>query len=72
MAKKEQKVKKGIVLRTSKNDPAIGYVYLPNHKGGYGSVDSQIALAALIDNYVGPPIYLDFKDGELVGIEIIP
>ena len=64
--------KKGVTLRVVSNNPAVGYVYLPNHKRGYGSVDNQISMAQLIDNYIGPPIYLDFKNGELVGIEIIP
>ena len=65
-------IKKGIKLRVLSNNPVVGHVYLPNHKGGHGSVDNQISIAQLIDNYIGPPIYLDFKNGELVGIEIIP
>ena len=66
--------KKEIKLKVSKNDPALGYVYLPNHLGPgvYNSVDRQIPLFELIGEYIGPSIIFDFKDGELVGIEIVP
>jgi len=68
--------KKEILLEVEKKDPKIGYVYLPNHPGpriqsnmgGY-----QVGLGELVNNYKGPPIYLEFiKEGELIGIEIIP
>ncbi len=40
--------KKEIELKVSKGDPSVGYVYLPNHARGYGSVDKQISLFELI------------------------
>ena len=73
MAKKDNKSQKvGIVLEVSKNDPTLGYVYLPNHLRVNKSVDKQIRLLDLIGQYMGPDIYLDFKNDELVGIEIVP
>jgi hypothetical protein len=63
--------KKEITLKVSKNDPTLGYVYLPNHLRTAVSVDKQVWLSDLIGAYKGPSIYLDFKDNELVGIEIV-
>jgi hypothetical protein len=71
MAKNGNKSKKGgIILKVSENDPTLGYVYLPNHLSTF--VDKTISLFDLIGPYKGPSIYLDFKDEELVGIEIVP
>jgi hypothetical protein len=65
---------KRIKLSISKGDSSLGYVYLPNHsgKGVSGSVDKQISLFDLIGTYNGPSLYFDFKNEELVGIEIVP
>jgi len=67
--------KKEILLKLSKSNPKIGYIYLANHPGPgiAGACVKRMALAELIDKYIGPPVYLDFdKKGELIGIEIIP
>ena len=70
---KIRKAKPAIRVRISKNDPAVGYIYLPNHpKPSPGCVDNTISITEVIPNYKGVPIYLDFKNGELIGIEIIP
>ena len=64
--------KNGIILKVSENDLTLGYVYLPSHLRIAGAVDKQIWLSDLIGPYKEPSIYLDFKDDELVGIEIVP
>jgi len=33
--------KEKIILKLSKNTPTLGYIYLPNHRREYGSVDKQ-------------------------------
>jgi len=68
--------KKEIQLKLDEKDRKIGYVYRPNHPGPQVRLPLgvyQVALGELVVNYKGPPIYLEFtKEGELIGIEIIP
>ena len=65
---------KRIILKVSKDDPEVGYVYLPQHPGpgNHGVIRSQKRLFDLIEDYKGIDVYLDFdENGELLGIEII-
>jgi len=64
--------KEKIILKLSKNTPTLGYIYLPSHWRVNGSVDKTISLFELMGSYNGRSLYFDFKDGELVGIEIVP
>ncbi|MBW4888135.1 DUF2283 domain-containing protein [Mucilaginibacter sp. HMF5004] len=63
--------KKKMILKVSENDPAVGYLYLGNDPEKPKKVDKTVWLSDLIGKYTGPSIYLDFKDGELMGIEIL-
>ncbi len=63
-----------IVLKVSKDDHLVAYLYLPKHpkKAISGIVKKSISISELIKNYKGIPINLDFdKDNELIGIEIV-
>lgn len=65
---------KKIILKISKGDDSVGYLYLPKHpkKVSLGLVKKSIAVCDLIKNYKGIPINLDFDDNdELIGIEIV-
>jgi Protein of unknown function (DUF2283) len=65
---------KRMMLKVSKEDATVGYLYLPNHagKGVSGVSKKQIHLHELIENYKGADVILDFnKDDELIGIEIL-
>jgi hypothetical protein len=62
----------GIKLETN-DDGDMAYVYLPNHpgKGVAGVIVKQISLHALIDNYQGPEVFLDFdKNDVMIGMEL--
>jgi hypothetical protein len=61
------------VLKVSKDDPTIGYLYLPPHpKKGIHRITRSIRLFELIGQYSGPDIILDFDEKDvLVGIEIV-
>lgn len=70
MKSKNQK----IVLKLSKGDENVGYLYLPKHPKILipGIVKKTISLSEVIKDYKGIPIYLNFdKDEELIGIEIV-
>lgn len=63
-----------IILKVSKNDDQVGYLYLPKHpkKLVPGIVKKTIAMSDLIASYKSIPIYLNFdEDDELIGIEIV-
>ena len=65
---------KKIVLKVSKGDEGVAYLYLPKHqkKLTSGIVDKTIPITDLIENYKGVSLYFDFdKDGEIIGIEIL-
>lgn len=65
---------KKIVLKISKDDDNVGYLYLPKHpkKVIYGLVKQSISINELIKNYKGIPLNFDFNnEGELIGIEIV-
>lgn len=65
---------KKIVLKVSKDDDNIAYLYLPKHpkKAILGSVKKSISISELIENYKGIPINLDFnEEDELIGLEIL-
>ena len=56
------------------DDAIIAYLQLSRHpgKGSPGAVKETVWLHALIPDYKGPAIYLDFdSDKVLIGIEII-
>ncbi len=63
--------KKKILLKVSKSDPAVGYIYLDGREPGTRQSDKVISLNDLIGKYIGPSIYLDFDNNELIGIEIV-
>ncbi len=65
---------KKIILKLSKDDEMVGYLYLPKHpkKTVVGIVKKNISINELIKDYKGIPIYFDFdEDNELIGIEIV-
>lgn len=65
---------KKIVLKVSKDDDLVAYLYLPKHpkKTILGSVKRSVSIFELIENYKGIPVNLDFnEDNELIGIEIL-
>lgn len=65
---------KKIILKLSKDDDEVGYLYLPKHpkKTIFGIVKKTIPINELIMDYKGIPLYFDFdEDGELIGIEIV-
>lgn len=60
---------KKILLKVSKGDDNIAYLYLSKHpkKAILGSVKKSIS--ELIENYKGIPVNLDFnEEDELIGI----
>lgn len=62
-----------IILKLSKDDDKVGYLYLPKHPKEtiFGIVKKTISINELMTDYKGIPIYFDFdEDGELIGIEI--
>ncbi|HEX9512919.1 MAG TPA: hypothetical protein VF939_20655 [Puia sp.] len=65
---------KKIILKLSKDDEQVGYLYLPKHpkKISSGIVKKTISINELITNYKGIPLNFDFDDdGEIIGIEIL-
>lgn len=65
---------KKIVLKLSKGDDMVGYLYLPAHPKTLvpGIVKKTISISDLIEDYKSIPIYLDFNEkNELIGIEIV-
>ena len=56
---------KKIVLKVSKEDDMVGYLYLPDHPKTLvpGIVKKTISISDLIDNYKSIPIYFDFNGG---------
>ena len=65
---------KEIILKLSKDDEKVGYLYLPKHpkKTVVGIVKKSISINELIKDYKGIPIYFDFdEEDELIGIEIV-
>jgi hypothetical protein len=63
-----------IILKVSKKDDQVGYLYLPKHpkKSVYGLVKNTIPINELISGYKGIALNFDFdEDGELIGIEIV-
>jgi hypothetical protein len=63
-----------IILKLSKDDEDVGYLYLPKHpkKTVFGMVKKTIAINELIKDYKGIPLNFDFdEDNELIGIEIV-
>jgi hypothetical protein len=63
--------KEKMLLKVSDGDPSVGYLYLGRDPENPEKSDKMISLYDLIGKYTGPSIYLDFKDGELLGIEIV-
>jgi hypothetical protein len=64
---------KKIVLKLSKDDETVGYLYLPKHPKTaiFGLVKKTISINELIKDYKGIPLYFDFDaECELIGIEI--
>jgi hypothetical protein len=50
----------------------VGYLRLPDHKGGHGTVARTVRLSELMPEAKGPDVYLDFDaEGTLIGIEIL-
>jgi hypothetical protein len=65
---------KKIILKVSKDDELVAYLYLPKHpkKTTFGIVKKSISIFEVVENYKGIPINLDFdEDNELIGIEIV-
>ena len=65
---------KKIILKVSKGDELVGYLYLPKHpkKVVPGIVKKTISMNDLIKDYKGIPLFFDFDEvGELIGIEIV-
>lgn len=65
---------KKIILKLSKDDEDVGYLYLPKHpkKVVFGIVKKTISINELIKDYKGIPLNFDFnEDNELIGIEIV-
>jgi uncharacterized protein YuzE len=65
---------KKIVLKVSRGDEGVAYLYLPKHPKELtpGIVSKTVAITDLIENYKGVSLYFDFdKDGEIIGIEIL-
>ncbi len=63
-----------IVLKMSKEDSSVGYLFLPKHPKEIipGVVKNTIPIESLIEGYKGIPLNLDFnEDNELIGIEIV-
>lgn len=63
-----------LILKTWPGNPGTGYLYLQGKPKQTltGSVQKTLSLAALIKDYKGPPVNLDFdEDGTLIGIEIV-
>lgn len=62
-----------IILKVSKDDDLVAYLYLPKHpkRTISGIVKKSISISELIKDYKGISINLDFDaDNELIGIEI--
>lgn len=62
-----------LTLKTNPANPGSGYLYLPGRSKQSlpGTAQKTLSLAALIKDYKGVPVYLDFdEDGTLTGIEI--
>jgi hypothetical protein len=65
---------KKIILKMSKGDDQVGYLYLPKHPKEiiYGLVKKSVPIHELMADYKGIPLYFDFdQEGELIGIEIV-
>ncbi len=65
---------KKIRINMKDADSDTAYIALPGHPEQIepGVVKKTISLDDIIDDYMGPRIYLDFnKDGKLIGIEIL-
>ena len=61
-------------LEVSEDDVEVAYLYLSKHPGvgKRDVVKKQVCLADLIDDYIGPDVYLDFShSGQLIGIEVL-
>ena len=63
-----------VILSVSEDDPNINYIYMPKHPRDlqYGVVKRTIRLSKLINEYIGPDIYLDVDEkGVLIGMEVL-
>lgn len=60
-------------LNVSDDDPAVGYISLPEHPGSAaGVVRESVRIDRLLSDYRGPDIVFDFDSrGVLIGIEIV-
>ena len=65
--------KHGFELKVSEDDENVAYLRLPGHPGTkFGIVKRSVSLRALIGEYEGPDVNLDFGEGNrLIGIEIV-
>lgn len=65
--------KKKIHLEVGDDDDVVAYLTLPDHPGrSSAGVKKNIRLRDLIGDYVGPDLFFDFDDGNvLVGVEIL-
>jgi len=63
----------GFDLKASEDDDHVAYLRLPGHPGSSpGVVKRTVSLRALVDDYEGPDVNLDFGEGNtLIGIEIV-
>ena len=65
--------KHGFELKVSEGDENVAYLRLPGHPGTKpGIVKRTVSLRALMGEYEGPDVNLDFGEGDkLIGIEIV-
>ena len=64
--------KQKIRVQLTRHAAHTAYIALPGYRKEPGIVSKSLTLGALVKDYSGPSVNLDFgKDGRLIGIEIL-